>query len=189
MTLVIFVEEESMKVTLEILVPKLGLDASQIRILPHQGVQDLERSVRNKLPNWNTPNTSFLILRDNDNGDCAVRKERLAAMARNAGKAANTTVRIVCQELEAWFLGDPVAQETAGYLQQGSRPNSVRGNPDSLAKPSEVLTRLSNKGPGKVMRASDIAPHLDANNNRSVSFNHTVASLRCLACTSGDNHG
>ncbi|PCH67823.1 MAG: hypothetical protein COC12_10910 [Rhodobacteraceae bacterium] len=186
MTLVIFVEEKSMKTTLDHLIPKLGLDASLIQILPHQGVQDLERSVRIKLPNWNTPDTSFLILRDNDNGDCIARKETLKVFARNAGKEAKTTVRIVCQELEAWFLGDPLALEMAGYLTQGSRPNSVRGNPDDIPQPSEVLRRLSNRGPGKIMRANDIAQHLDVDNNNSKSFGHTVASLRHLAVTIGD---
>jgi Domain of unknown function (DUF4276) len=189
MTLVVFVEEESMKTTLDQLIPKLGLDASLIQILPHQGVRDLERSIRNKLPIWNAPDTLFLILRDNDNGDCIERKERLMSIARNTGKEALTTVRIVCQELEAWFLGDPLALEKAGYLARGSRPNSVRGNPDVIAKPSQVLTRLSNKGPGKIMRASDIAQHLDTERNNSVSFNHTMASLKCLACANGDKHG
>lgn len=186
MMLVIFVEEESMKVTLEQLISTLELDASLIQILPHQGVQDLERSVRNKLPNWNAPNTSFLILRDNDNGNCIDRKENLMQIARNAGKDAVTTIRIVCQELEAWFLGDPVALEAAGYLTQGSRPQSVRGNPDDITKPSDVLMRLSNKGPGKVMRARDIGQYLDPENNNSVSFGHTIASLKCLAYASGE---
>lgn len=185
MMLIIFVEEDSMKSTLEKLIPKLGLDPLMIRILPHQGVRDMEKSVRNKLPNWNAPDTRFLILRDNDNGNCAARKETLMAIARNAGKEAVTTVRIVCQELEAWFLGDPIALEKAGYLAKDKRPNSVRGNPDRIAKPSAVLTRLSDKGPGKVMRANNIAQHLDADNNNSMSFKHTMASLKRLASTNG----
>jgi len=184
--LVIFVEEESMKVTLDLLIATLGLDASRIQILPHQGVQDLERSVRNKLPNWNAPNTLFLILRDNDNGNCTDRKANLMQIARNAGKSANTTIRIVCQELEAWFLGDPVALEKAGYLDQGLRPQSVRGNPDNINNPSDILMRLSNKGPGKVMRARDIAQHMDPEDNNSTSFGHTVESLKRLAHANGE---
>lgn len=185
MTLIIFVEEESMKVTLDQLIPKLGLKASSIQILPHQGVQDLERSVRNKLPKWNTPDTSFLIMRDNDNGDCLARKDILKEIARKAGKDGNTTIRIVCQELEAWFLGDPNALEEAGYLAKGSRPQAVRGNPDNIRKPSESLARLSKKGSGKVMRASDVARHMNPDNNNSQSFVHTMTSLRLL----GEHHG
>jgi len=185
MTLVVFVEEESMKVTLDHLVPKLGLDASMIQILPHQGVQDLERSVRIKLPNWNVPNTSFLIIRDNDNGDCNARKQELLEIAKNAGKEAITTIRIVCQELESWFLGDPEALEIAGYLAEGKRPQAVRGDPDVIPKPAEVLTRLSGKGSGKVMRARDIARHMQPDHNNSTSFSHTIASLRHI----GEEHG
>lgn len=185
MTLVIFVEEESMKVALDQLIPKLGLNVSSIQILPHHGVQDLERSVRNKLPIWNAPDTSFLIIRDNDSGDCKARKESLMKIVRDAGKDNTTTVRIVCQELEAWFLGDPIALEAAGYLAKGKRPQSVRGNPDEIRKPSETLARLSKKGPWKVIRASEIARHMNPENNNSVSFKHTMTSLKYLGEQNG----
>ncbi len=171
--------------TLTRVVEKMNLNGVLTKIVTHQGVQDLERSLRIKLPNWNTPDTGFLILRDNDNGDCFARKQHILKIVNDAGKSEVTKVRIVCQELEAWFLGDAEALEKAGYLKAGKRPKSVRGNPDEKPEPTALLDKITQPDVGKVGRAKKISPYLAIDRNLSTSFANTVSAIRELAETGG----
>lgn len=179
MTLVVFVEEASMEAALRVLIPKIGVCPSNVQIVTHQGKSDLDASWRRKLPAWNTPGTRFMILRDNDGGDCQDLKNNLAQVARNCGKEDVSCVRVVCQELEAWFLGDKQALIDAGYITQRSKPRELR-DPDSHRKPSETLLRWK-KSHQKVMGAREIAKHMDPERNNSPSFNHAMRSIRRLA--------
>ncbi len=180
-TLVILVEEESMKATLEIIMKKINTHGTEIFILAYEGARDLEKRLTNTLRNWRIPDVTFLVLRDNDNADCIERKQYLASKVMDAGVENKTTIRIVCQELESWFLGDRDALEAAGYVKQGSHPNSTRGVIDDKAKPSVLLENLNKtKIIGKIARAKEITPHMDLNKNHSASFNHTIKSLKTL---------
>lgn len=178
MMLVIFVEEPSMAETLKILLPKLGIQAHQFQIVTHQGKSDLEKSWRRKLPAWNVPDTNFLILRDNDGGDCLNLKQSLHEVAVQCGKHGRTSVRIVCQELEAWFLGDREALVQAGYLKQKARPKELE-KPDSHLKPSTILTRWKSDRQ-KVSGAREIAEYMDPDHNQSTSFNHAMHAIRAF---------
>ena len=126
MNLVVLTEESSMKTTLEHLLPKLGIDLNRVTIIAHDGKSDLERSIPRKLRGWLAPGTRFLILRDNDRGDCRARKAHLASLVDAGGKTGQAKVRIVCQELEAWFLADVPALVSAGYLTDGRSPAFAR---------------------------------------------------------------
>lgn len=178
MSLVIFTEERSMKTVMHQLLPQLGVN--DFRVFAFDGAGDLEASLRSKLRKWTDSNARFLIIRDNDRGNCRARKQRLDEIVRSAGSTANYKIRIVCQELEAWFLGDPEALEAAGYLKVGSRPSFCRRNPDDIVHPVHEMRRLApdyNKGIG----ASKISPHLKISTNRSASFHNTVQAVRDLA--------
>ena len=168
-----------MKITLENLLPKLGIDLYSVTIIAHQGKSDLERSIPKKLRAWLVPNARFLILRDNDRGDCHARKAHLVELAAGAGKAEQSRVRIVCQELEAWFLADLPALVAAGYLAAGKLPAFSRKDPDSIAHPVREMERLR-PGYGKGIGATNIAPHLDPANIRSASFRNTIQAIRDL---------
>lgn len=176
MKLVVFTEEESMKVTLQILLPKIGVSIDDVLILSHQGKSDLERSWRLKLRSWSDPNTNFLILRDADGADCLARKAELTKVAAECGKEARATVRIVCQELEAWFLGDPEALRNADYGLPQANPAQLR-EPDSHLKPSEILSRWK-PGRQKVSGAREIATYMDPTINTSPSFYHAMKSIK-----------
>ncbi len=194
MMLVVLVEGESEPIVLRAILDKLGILPSAVKIIPHQGVSDLEKSLQKKLRGWKEPAARFLVMRDNDSGDCMARKVRLAKIAADAGKKDETVVRIVCQELEAWFLGDPKALEAAGYLKKGSRPALLKRDPDSVAKPSKELERLVRKKSRnlsyqKKSGATKIAKYLNLDNNRSASFRHLVASLKKMAQANGDQNG
>ncbi len=180
MSLVILTEEPSMKATLEQLLPKLGIDPAEVTIISHEGKSDLERSIPRKLRAWQAPGARFLILRDNDRApDCMLVKQRLAELVANAGKAPVTKVRIVCQELEAWFLADVPALTAAGYLAPRKSPAFSRRDPDSVTHPVHEMKRLR-PGYGKITGANEIAPHLNPANDRSASFHHTVQAIRDL---------
>lgn len=177
MSLVIFVEEPSMEAMLRGLMPSIGLDLSRVTIIAHQGVSDLESSLPRKLRSWKDQNAYFLIMRDNDRGNCEARKAKLLAIAEAAGKAERTVVRIVCQELEAWFLGDPVALEKANYISVGRRPNVLRCDPDNVQHPADAIKRLI-ANYQKFQGAQTISSFLNPDDNRSKSFLHCVATLR-----------
>lgn len=168
-----------MKVTLERLLPKLGIDLSFVTIIAHEGKTDLERSIPRKLRAWQAPGARFLVLRDNDRGDCLAVKARLAQLVAAAGKSASTKVRIVCQELEAWFLADVEALIAGGYLAAGKSPAFLRKDPDAISYPVHEMERLR-AGYGKITGANDIAPHLAIDNTRSTSFRNTIQAIRDL---------
>ncbi len=181
MPLVILTEEESMQVTLQSLLPRLGVTDFQIMVF--DGVSDLERSLVRRIRAWRVPQSCFLVIRDNDNGDCVVRKQRLLNLIARTGTTRPTKVRIVMQELEAWFLGDPVALEQAGILPKGRRPASLR-DPEAKSQPVNVLKELL-RGYGKVSGARRIAPHLHQERNSACSFHTTVAAIRELTTQHG----
>ena len=179
MTLVILTEEPSMKTTLEHILPKLGIDLGSVTIIAHQGKSDLERSIPRKLRGWQVPGARFLILRDNDRGDCRARKTLLWTLVNAAGKAGHSKVRIVCQELEAWFLADLPALVAAGYVATGKYPKFSTKDPDAIPHPAEEMDRIR-PGYGKMIGASEIAPYLDTSNTRSASFRNTIQAIRDL---------
>ena len=181
MPLVILTEEESMQVTLQSLLPRLGV--TDFQIMAFDGVSDLERSLVRRIRAWRVPQSCFLVIRDNDNGDCLVRKQKLVDLIAQAGTTCPTKVRIVMQELEAWFLGDPLALENAGILRKGKRPASLR-NPEEQSQPVTVLKELL-RGYGKVSGARRIAPHLHPERNSARSFHTTVAAIRELTTQHG----
>ena len=180
MNLVILTEEPSMKATLEHLLPRLGVDLSIVTIIVHEGKSDLERSIPRKLRAWQAPGARFLILRDNDRApDCRQVKAHLAALVADVGKSHVSKVRIVCQELEAWFLSDVPALVAAGYLSDGRSPAFARRDPDEITHPVREMQRLR-PGYGKITGANDVAPHLDLENVRSASFRNTIQAIRDL---------
>ena len=105
--LVFLLEERSMKVLLEGLLPKLFPDLSFLCVA-HEGKNDLDKSIPRKLKAWREPGVRFVVLRDNDNVDCLQLKKKLNNLCKE-GRRADTLVRIACQELEAWYFGDPNA--------------------------------------------------------------------------------
>ncbi len=108
MTKVVFLlEEESMRVLLEGFLPRI-FPQLNFQCIHHEGKSDLEKSIPRKLRAWREPGVRFVVLRDNDGTDCVFLKQRLLKICSDAGRS-DTLVRIVCEELEAWYLGEPDA--------------------------------------------------------------------------------
>ena len=98
------------------LLPRLYPDLTFL-CLVHEGKSDLEKSIPRKLRAWREPGVRFVVLRDNDGDDCMHLKQKLARICQESGRA-DTLVRIVCQELEAWYLGEPDALADAFEIER-----------------------------------------------------------------------
>lgn len=173
MKLVVLTEEPSMKVLLDHMLQELVFYPNSFLVIPHQGISDLKRSLPNKLKYWKEQDTRFLILVDQDAADCRQRKTDFEAICRKYRKGDDYSVRIVCRELESWFLGDldailqsnlPGCQKLAQY-----RNKDLCLQPDNVVKPSDQLFRIMD-GYQKVSGAKAIAPYMELRRNASHSF-------------------
>src|SRR5208337_5287691 len=77
--IIFLLEEYSMKVLLDGLLPRL-VPGLQFLCVPHEGKQDLEKSVPRKLRAWREPGVRFVVLRDKDGGDCRELKRKLVSL-------------------------------------------------------------------------------------------------------------
>ena len=141
-----------MKVLLDGLLPRVVPDLS-FQCISHQGKNDLEKSIPRKLRAWREPGVRFVILRDNDGAHCVGLKELLLKICRDAGRE-DTLVRIVCEELEAWYLETPTPW--LKHSKMRSWPESVRRQSSvdlipysSLPMPSSNLSRSSKRSAGQ----------------------------------------
>lgn len=180
--LVFLTEEQSMTPVLRRLLGELwpaAYEGLHWQIIHHQGKADLESNLVDKMRSWNYNSPHFVILRDNDGGDCEALKSRLLALANKTEKPHH--IRIVCQELEAWFLGDLAAVQAAYPDSQATeRRNRTRyRQPDALTNASQLIEGLTGTL-AKVGRAEKIAPHLAIDSNRSPSFQLLTRTLRDL---------
>ncbi len=166
---VFLLEERSMKTFLDGLLPRLMPEMPFICI-PHEGKQDLEKSIPRKLRAWREPGVRFVVVRDNDGGDCYALKEKLVALCKDAGRA-DALVRIACQELEAWYFGQPAAMaEAFGNDQLVDIGNRSRyRDPDAIHQPSKEIVKLIPEFQ-KISGARRMAAHLSRDGNHSRSF-------------------
>lgn len=184
MHLVFLLEEPSLKELLDRILSRILPDEVTFLTIPHEGKSDLEKSIPRKLRAFRTPGTKFIVLRDQDSEDCRAVKERLMKLCAEGGRP-DTLVRVVCHELESWFLGDLLAVEAGcevngiARLQEKARYR----NPDDILRPSDELMRLV-PGYQKVAGAREIAEHLNIENNRSISFKVFVSGVKKLVYAS-----
>ena len=166
---VFLLEERSMEAFPEKFIPRFFPDLPFLCIA-HNGKNDLEKRFPRKLRSWGDPSTRFVILRDNDNADCKALKAKLQALCRDGGRE-DALVRIVCQELEAWYLGDLDALADAfghDHLRRLKRKTRYR-NPDLIRKPSAEVKRLCPSFQ-KMEGARKMAIRLSIEANQSPSF-------------------
>ena len=180
---VFLLEEPSMKTLLLELLPRLipgWQHGTHFLLVPHEGKTDLEKSIPRKLKAWREPNTRFVVVRDNDNADCLGLKQRLRALC--AGSGRDVLIRLVCQELESWYLGDPLALEATYAHHDRAIRQLVRRHPDpdSCRKPAQELGRILPQFQ-KHDAARRLGRLLTLENNRSSSFKAFVYGVRRLA--------
>lgn len=180
--IVFLIEEYSMKVLLDGLLPRL-VPGLQFLCVPHEGKQDLEKSVPKKLRAWREPGVCFVVLRDNDGGDCRELKDRLVTLCRHSGRE-DSLVRIACQELEAWYLGEPAAlADVFGNEQLRNMGSKARyRDPDAVVRPSEEIEKLVPEFQ-KVSGARRMAKRLSREGNSSRSFQVLIEGIFRLSTT------
>jgi hypothetical protein len=170
--LVFLLEGPSEKDALEAWLPALLPPVVMAHFIIFEGKQDMERRMVLKLRHWMQPQSRFLVLRDQDSGDCLDVKEALRKRCVEAGRS-DAVVRVACHELENFFLGD-----WAAVARAFGRPSladldrrAIFRDPDRIAAPEAELRRHL---PSYQKRegARRIAPHMDLRRNRSRSFGH-----------------
>jgi hypothetical protein len=181
-TLAFFLEEPSAKAMLEGLVPRLVPPNTpvELRFVVFAGKQDLEKQLVKRLRGWILPETTFIVLRDQDAGDCREIKAKLVELCTAAGRPT-ALVRIACQELESFYLGDLAAVERGleltGLVHHGKK--AKYRNPDKLSSPSVELRQLTKGRYQKISGSRAIGVELSIHHNCSPSFAALVAGLRC----------
>ena len=149
--LVFLLEERSAQVMLQGFLPQILPEHIVPRYIVFEGKSDLEKNLLLKLRAWLNPQTKFVILRDQDSGDCITVKSTLIKLCDEAGKP-NTLVRIACRELESWYIGDLKAVEAglglSGLARQQNK--SKFRNPDALNNAYEELSKLTKQTYQKV---------------------------------------
>ncbi len=177
---VCFLEERSAEEMLNILLPKLFPENVEFKFVSFEGKQDLEKQIEKKLRGWNRPNSVFLIMRDQDLGDCLSIKENLLSKIPN-DKRNQTIVRIACRELESFYLGDLKAVEQGLSLKNIAKKQkkSKFRSPDTLNASEEI--KILTKGEyQKIAGSRAIAPYLDLENNHSHSFGILLCGIRTI---------
>ena len=142
--IVFLLEEDSMRILLEGLLPRL-FPGLLFQCVPHAGKQDLEKSIPRKLKAWREPGVRFVVIRDQDSADCHQVKTNLVQLYQSTGRR-DVLVRVACRELEAWYIGEPQALKQAF---PATRPSALRElgksryqNPDTVVRPSDIIAEL-----------------------------------------------
>ena len=182
--LVCLLEEPSAREMLEAILPKVLPQNVSVRYRVFEGKQDLEKQLARRIREWNKfPDTYFLVMRDQDSGNCLSIKERLRQKIETSGKPDRTLIRIACRELESFYLGDLQAVEQGLKIKHVADRQEQKKyrTPDYLGNPCAELEKLTRQNYQKIQGSRDIAPHLQLNgSNRSHSFNVLISGLRDL---------
>ena len=178
MNLIFLLEEASMKEVLNIILPKILPENVTFKTIAHNGKSDLETSIPRKLKVWNQPDTKFVIVRDQDSGNCIDVKQKLQDLC--APYHREVLIRIACRELESWYFGDlkAVSDAYGKDVTKLSQKSKFR-TPDKIGNPKEELKKLFPKHQ-QIDGARRIAVHMDIENNRSISFQHFVSGVKQL---------
>lgn len=178
--LVFIVEEPSKETFLAALLPRFDIpDTLNVHYQSGTGYSEFGGLVRRVLRGWRTPGVQFVILCDQDQSDCVAKKQELfAAVPEHIRR--RVAVRIVCDELESWYVGEPAALEQAlPELGSVSAIPELRGPPDAIARPSRrIAQRIGRTKLKKVALAENVGARMNPDANTSHSFNLFIRTLR-----------
>jgi hypothetical protein len=178
MELVFFLEEDSAKAFLDEFLPRVLPQSVTFRTIPHQGKNDLQKSLPRKLRAWQNERAVFVVLQDKDHHDCVVLKQKLRSICDSAKPDVKPLIRIACHELEAWYLGDFDALNKAfpNFNPVPAKSKAKYRNVDSLANASEELKKLV-PNYQKVNGSRLLGSLLDTASNTSPSFQAFVTGI------------
>lgn len=188
------VEELSAEETLKNILPRILGENFSYDIHPFQGKHDLLKNLTNRLRgyidrlnNCSLEELRIVVLIDKHTDDCLDLKHKLKQQTQNAkfdgksgtigGKRFHILLRIVVEELEAWFFGDMEALNKAyPSISINLGRKAKYRNPDAMTYPSRILekdlirTGYYRQRASKTEVARMISPHMLPNRNRAKSF-------------------
>jgi hypothetical protein len=179
-TLVFCLEEPSAREMLKGVLSRLLPEGISVEYIVFEGKQDMHKQLVRRLRYWQQPDSHFVVMRDQDNGDCRVIRQKLLELCIEAGRA-DALVRVACHELESFYLGDLAAVEEGLALDGLARQQEKRKfrNPDRLANAAEELTRLTRQHYQKVDGSRRIGSRLRLDGrNTSHSFNVLAEGIK-----------
>lgn len=142
------------------------------RIVTYNGKQDLKKRIPIVLRSYRhrIEPTKFIVLHDQDSADCVRLKAQLISIIESHISGFDFLVRIVCRELENWYLGDMNAIEAVYPESNASRmiQKSKFRNPDNVHG-SDEMKRLSINF-AKMDGARRLSELIDIERNTSPSF-------------------
>lgn len=179
---VFFLEELSARAMLEGLLPRIVLQSVDVRYIVFEGKQDMEKQLVRRMRGYRNAEAHFIVIRDQDSGDCQTIKARLKQFCVAAGHP-NAIIRIACHELESFYLADLAAVEQGlGITGIAKRQTHQKfRTPDWLGSPSQELKKLTRGRYQKISGSRAIGPYLDIDNTRSHSFKILVEALRRIS--------
>lgn len=183
----ILVEEPSMEAALRLVLPKM-IDDLSFAVYPHQCKEDLLKHLPARLrayAGWLPSTWRIVVIVDRDRDDCVTLKQKLDAMAVQAGLTPRSRAeggtfavinRLAIEELEAWFFGDWEAVQTA-YPRVPRRIPAKLREPDAIQGGTWEALERTLQGVGyfkgglrKIEAARTIAAHMVPERNCSPSF-------------------
>ena len=188
MNLAFFLEERSARVMLEGLLPRILPPSVAVQYVVFEGKHDLDKSLVRRLRRWRTPDTTFVVLQDQDAADCKALKQHLMGKCEEAGKPS-VVVRIVCRELESWYFGDlPAVERGLGIDNLRRYANKARyRTPDAIDSPSRELKKITSDAYSKIDGSREIGIQMSTEQNRSHSFGVFIAAVKHLVRDTSDN--
>lgn len=179
-SLVFLLEEPSAQDALEGFLPHIISNEVKVTYLVFEGKQDLEKRMIRTLRAWRQTEARFIILRDQDCGDCHSIKADLLARCSQSERADRCKVRIACRELEAWFIGDWHSVAKAFDNPKLSKLQNKSIYRDDLENLSNPVAELRKYIPHYQKRdgARRIGPYLRKENNLSRSFRVFVEAVQ-----------
>lgn len=190
----IMVEERSIAEVLQVILPKVLPSGWALGencfVRPHEGKQDLQQSIPRKIrvASKKDITTGFIILQDQDNNDCRELKAQLINLCQDAQKG-NTyvpyKVRIVCHELESWYLGDMDAIEKVfpRFHAVNYKNKKKFRQPDDCQNPKQELKKIVGDY-SQIATAREIAKYMNIDDNSSKSFHCFISCVGQMVCCS-----
>jgi hypothetical protein len=199
----VLVEEPSAKAALEIVLPKLLPGPTRFAVRDFGSKYKLLKALSQRLAGYARridagEDLRIVVLIDQDSDDCKALKRQLEQAAAERGLATKSRPgysgrfvvvnRIVVEELESWFIGDPNALRRAFPKLPPVSHKGIFARPDNQGgRAWEKLHRFlkahgiyRNSYPKIEAAARKIAPHIDVGRNRSPSFQQFCVGLEAL---------
>lgn len=177
-TVVFVVEEASKEEFLRELLDRWNVPVDvEVIYFVAEGHSSLRGLIATKLRNWRKPDTTFMILCDQDSADCVERKRALTQQVP-AYHQHNVFVRIVCTELEGWYLTDQTALAAAlpGFSKHIAQHPEFDKQPDRLDHPARRIDACATFRKRDLAR--EMGRRISLEPGASHSFNLFVRTLR-----------